>query len=115
MIQGAALKTLMGKYPSIALKILEELSVRLSKAETLIEDISLRSAERRLALALLDFAGGRKEFELPLAKGDLASQLGMTQETFSRKLSLFQDQGLIAAKGQRGIRILNEAGLSRLA
>lgn len=115
MVEGARLKALMGKYPSIALKVVEELSLRLSKAETLIEDLSLRSAERRIALALLGMAQGRVEFNLPISKGDLASQLGMTQETFSRKLSVLQDQGLIAARGQRGIRILDGEGLSRLA
>lgn len=112
MIEGVRLKELMKKYPSIALKVMEELSARLEKAETLIEDINLRSAERRLAQALLSEAGIRREFELALAKGDFASQLGMTQETLSRKLSMFQDQKLIRLKGQRGIVILDEKGLA---
>lgn len=84
----------------------------LEKAETLIGDINLRSAEQRLAQALLSQAGIRREFELALAKGDFASPLGMTQETLSRKLSMFQDQKLIKLKGQRGIVILDEKGLA---
>lgn len=115
MIDGARLKLLMGKYPSIALKVMEELSIRLSKAESLIEDISLRPAENRLAQAILDIAAGRNEFELPTTKGDFASQLGMTQETLSRKLSLLQNQGLIMSRGLRGIVILDEDGLTRAA
>jgi len=114
MIEGPRLKELMKKYPSIALKIMEELSARLEKAETLIEDINLRSAEARLAQALLSEAGIRREFELSLAKGDFASRLGMTQETLSRKLALFQDQGLIRLNGQRGIFILDEKGLAAI-
>ncbi len=115
MIDGVRLKALMGKYPSIALKVMEELSIRLSKAESLIEDISLRPAENRLAQAILDLAEGRSEFELPTTKGDFASQLGMTQETLSRKLSLLQKQKLILTKGLRGIKILDEEGLAKAA
>ncbi|HOI23521.1 MAG: Crp/Fnr family transcriptional regulator [Spirochaetia bacterium] len=115
MIDGARLKSIMSKYPSIALKVMEELSIRLSKAESLIEDISLRPAESRLAQAILDLAAGRSEFELSTTKGDFASHLGMTQETLSRKLTLLQSQGLILAKGLRGIKILDEKRLLKAA
>ncbi len=115
MIDGVRLKVLMSKYPSIALKVMEELSIRLSKAETLIEDISLRPAENRLAQAILDLAEGRNEFDIPITKGDFASQLGMTQETLSRKLSLLQNRGLVLTKGLRGIKILDEEGLKKAA
>ena len=40
-----------------------------------------------------------------MTKGDFASQLGMTQETLSRKLSELEAEGIIALKGQRAIRI----------
>lgn len=48
-IEGQDIKSLMARHPSIAFKILEELSQRLQKAETLVEDISLSSVERRIA------------------------------------------------------------------
>lgn len=112
VVEGSRLKGLMKKYPSIALNVMEELSARLEKAERLIEDINLRSAEQRLAQALLNLAGDRREFELSLTKGDFASQLGMTQETLSRKLSTFQDKGLIGLKGQRRIIVLDAKGLA---
>jgi CRP/FNR family transcriptional regulator len=103
----------MKKYPSIALKVMEELSSRLEKAETLIETINLHSAEQRLAQSILALAGDSTEFELPVTKGDYASQLGMTQETLSRKLSMFQDQGFIELRGQRGIVLRDRKGLSK--
>ncbi len=115
MIEGLALKELMQKYPSIALKVMEELSARLEKAESLIEDINLHSAERRLAGELLTLSDGKSEFTLPLTKGDLASQIGMTQETLSRKLSIFQEQGFIQLRGQRTIIITNRKGLTEQA
>ena len=114
VIKGVALKELMQKYPSIALKVMEELSSRLEKAETLITGINLHSAEERLANMLLELSEGRREFDLALTKGDFASQLGMTQETLSRRLTIFQDQGMIELKGQRTIIILDRKALVRV-
>lgn len=114
VIDGSRLRTLMGKYPPIAFKILEELGRRLERTEQLLENISLHSAERRLAHTLLELAGDRSEIELSLTKGDLASQLGMTQETLSRRLTAFQDLGLIEQVGHRRIRLKNKPGLERI-
>jgi CRP/FNR family transcriptional regulator len=99
------------KYPEISLKVLEELSRRLVRTEQLLEDISLHSVERRLAQALLDLSGEDGEVELEMSKKDLASQIGMTSETLSRKLTSFQEQGLIEQVGQRKIIIKDRAGL----
>jgi len=111
MIEGNRLKALMRNSPSIAIKIMEELSSRLERAETRITDISLLSADERLARSILELAGDRLEFDLALSKGDYASQLGMTQETLSRRLASFQERGLIGLRGQRTILLLDREGL----
>ena len=54
VLQGERLKALMAKYPSIAFKVMDELSRRLEKAENRIEDISLSSVTKRIAGALLE-------------------------------------------------------------
>ncbi len=114
MIDGKKLKGLMLENPSIALKVIEELSRRLESAEELIEDINLLSVEQRLAQALLKLAGEGDEIVLSIRKSDLASQIGMSQETLSRKLSSFQEQGLIGLVGQRKIRILDRGQLAKI-
>jgi len=114
MLDGKRLKELMAKYPSIVFKILEELSRRLEKAENLIESISLSSVEQRVAQALLSLSEGSHEVVLNMKKGDLAFQLGMSQETLSRKLAAFQVQGLITLMGHKRIVIRDRAGLERL-
>lgn len=114
MIDGQKLKELMSKYPSIAFKIMEVLSQRLEKAENLIENINLNTVEQRLAQALLALAQGKKTILLNMTKGDLASQLGMSQETLSRKLANFQEEGLILMEGQRRIKLLKPDLLSLL-
>ncbi len=110
-LQGQKLKELMSKYPSIAFKVMDELSRRLEKAESRIESISLTSVTRRLIDALLELADGKKEINLPMTKGDFASQLGMSQETLSRKLSELQEEGLLRLKGHRKIIILDPDAL----
>lgn len=106
MISGEKLKALMARYPSITFKIMEELSMRLEKAENTIENISLHSVERRIAQNLLDLSEEGKPLKLNMSKGDWASQLGMSQETLSRKLSAFQELGIIKLIGHRVIEIL---------
>jgi CRP/FNR family transcriptional regulator len=114
VIEGSALKTLMGSHPSISLKVMEELSRRLDQAESLIRDIALQSVEQRLARFLLDEAKGASEVRLRTTKGNLASQLGMSQESLSRKLAGFQAKGLIDLKAPRIIAITDRAGLEAL-
>ena len=111
ILQGDELKKLMAKYPSIAFKVMDELSRRLEEAENRIEAISLSSVTKRVAEALVKMSEGKSEIILPMPKGDLASQLGMSQETLSRKLSAFQEEGLIVLKGQRKIIIKDRLGL----
>ncbi len=114
VLQGERLKELMAKYPAIAFKVMDELSRRLEKAESRIEAISLDSSTKRLTEALLELAGDKDEILLPMTKGDLASQLGMTQETLSRQLTALQEKGLIGLKGQRGIILKNRAELEKI-
>lgn len=114
-LQGERIKELMAKHPSIAFKVIDELSRRLEKAENRIEDISLSSVSSRVAGALLEFSKNMREFSLPMAKGDLASQLGMTKETLSRKLAALQEQNLIELIGQRKIIIINREKLEEIS
>ena len=114
ILQGERLKQLMAKYPSIAFKVMEELSRRLEKAENRIEEISLSSVDARIARALLELSEGGDEIVLPMTKGDLASQLGMTQETLSRKLAALQEEGTIKLKGHRRIIIRDRQALEEI-
>ncbi len=114
MIDGKKLKDLMKKYPVIAFKIMEELSQRLEKAEDLIENISLYGVERRLALTLINMANEKGEVNLRMSKKDFASHLGMSQETLSRKLTFFQNMGIIKLIGHRRIILLDIEALRQI-
>ena len=114
VIDGGKLKGLMAKYTSIAFKVLDELSKRLARAEDLIESISLDTVEQRIAAALLDLSGDTDTVTLKITKGDLASALGMSQETLSRKLASLQSNGLIELKGQKQILIKDRTRLANI-
>lgn len=114
IIAGNDLKTLLGKYPHISFKIMEELSNRLEKAENLIENISLHSVEKRLAQTLLNMKDEIGNINLKMSKRDLASLMGMSQETLSRKLTAFVELKIIKLVGHRRIIILNENALEEI-
>lgn len=115
VLQGSKLKELMAKYPSIGFKVMDELSRRLEKAESRIERISLIPVAQRVAEALLELSEDASEIHLPMTKGDLASQLGMSQETLSRNLTDLQDEGLIELVGQRKVIVKNRTKLLALS
>lgn len=114
IIDGNNLKELLEKYPSISLKLLEELSSRLGKAENLIENLGIHDVETRIVKTILDLENDQGEVILKMSKGDLASHIGMSQETLSRKLSYLQEMGWIRLEGHRRIIVLDKESLQEL-
>lgn len=113
MIKQSDLQELLMKFPTISLKILEEFSNRLEQSEKQTARIATEKAETRLALFLAEWADQQQsnEFELPMTKKDLASYLGITPETVSRKLTDFEKMKLIEQKDHKRIKILDLDGL----
>ncbi|MEO3947728.1 Crp/Fnr family transcriptional regulator [Gorillibacterium sp. CAU 1737] len=108
------LQAFLLKYPTIALKILAEFSRRLEASEKQTTLVSTEKVEKRLALYLiecLEQEGAATELTLPMSKKNLASYLGTTPETISRKLVEFENAGFIRQKARRRIEILNLDGL----
>ncbi|HCX62288.1 MAG TPA: Crp/Fnr family transcriptional regulator [Clostridiales bacterium] len=113
IIQGNKIRQLLIQNPEMAIKFLQKYTERIEETEELIEQIGLRDVEQRIANYLfieiennqIINNNGKYEITLPVSKGDLAALIGTTQETLSRKLSLFQDNGWINLKGQRIIEV----------
>ncbi|MCF3943266.1 Crp/Fnr family transcriptional regulator [Oceanobacillus alkalisoli] len=103
------MQLLMKEHPSIALKILEQFSERLDQTEKLIGELSSKDVEMRIATYLVELAEKNQQLDivLPMSKKDLASYLGTTQETVSRRLSTFQTNKWIEQDGHRKIKIMN--------
>lgn len=97
------------KYPAISLKVLTEFSTRLAQTEDRAVAIALESTDTRIAMYLANQseAVGCMDITLEMSRKDLASHLGTTPETVSRKLTEFEQAGWIHQRNQREIDILD--------
>ncbi|WP_308467406.1 Crp/Fnr family transcriptional regulator [Rathayibacter soli] len=114
------------RFPSVAVTMLETLSDRLGDTERQLSSLVGDGAEHRVAHYLLDLAQtagntsqgsttqGATTLQLPIAKKDIASYLGLTPETLSRKLSQFDDAGWIRLHPRRRIDLIDSAALAAL-
>ena len=87
------------------------MSTRLENAESLIERLGLYDSEKRIIVTLLNLADEHGTIHLNMSKRDLASSIGITQETLSRKLSYFQEQNWIKVIGHKVIQIIDRNSL----
>lgn len=113
LVDNKPLKELLKKMPSLSLKMMDELSNRLEKAEALIEYNNLYSADAKVARLLLDLEKEGKVY-FYTTKVNLASQLGITPETFSRKLKEFERLGFIQILNIKMVKIIDKKGLDVL-
>lgn len=97
------------KYPAISLKVLAEFSTRLAQTENQAANIALESTETRIAMYLANEvdAMNSNKITLAMSRKDLASYLGTTPETVSRRLAEFEEAGWIRQTGQREIEVVD--------
>jgi len=103
-------------YPRVAMTMLRSVARRLDATEHQVAEITGRSVESRLgeylvAAAAEAGAAPGSEYRLPMPKKDLASYLGTTPETLSRRLHALADQGLIGLGRGNRVTVLDEPGL----
>lgn len=94
-------------YPEIALGALRLLATRLRKTAMLVESLSLRDVDRRLAALLLAEAdavgtrhGDEMSLELHLTQQQIAARIGSVREVVSRAMARLQDSGLVRLDGK---------------
>lgn len=102
--------------PELAMNMLGLLSVRLRMLVRKIEEVSLKEVPARLAAYLLALPRdrGSDRVRLDIPKGQIALSLGTIQETLSRTLKRFAENGLIAMRG-REITLSAPERLARIA
>ncbi|MGM0901488.1 MAG: Crp/Fnr family transcriptional regulator [Bacillota bacterium] len=109
---------IMAAHPDIAIKLLKEVTKRLAHTENLAQNLATKDPEVRIAQMILEYCQkfGVKDKEgiliqLPITREEIASYVGVTRETISRKLSKFEDLGLISIVGNKQILVRDEYSL----
>lgn len=109
------------EYPEIALAALKLMAGRLRKCAALVEALSLREVDQRLARWLLGEArvrgqrtGNVIEVALVLTNQQIAARIGSVREVVSRALARLQQNGLVTVEG-RTVRITDEDALAVFA
>ena len=99
----------------IAINMIGGLSRFLRQFASQVEQLTFQDVPARLANYLLMLAGDHgRVVNLPIPKGELASNLGTVSETLSRTFRKLSDEGLITVKG-REITILDRDSLEDLS
>lgn len=112
-IQRDDLQELLLKYPSISLKLLSEFSNRIEESEKQQTRYATEKVETRIALFIAESLENKDStiFEFPMSKKDLASYLGTTPETMSRKLNELEEVGLVERISNKKLKVLDLDGL----
>ncbi|SHH51782.1 Crp/Fnr family transcriptional regulator [Clostridium grantii] len=105
---------LIHENPSIIMKVLEYAHDRISTLESLVQTITTKNADTRLAALLINLSENYGvetkfgiEISLPISREDMANYISLTRETLSRKLSAFQSEYIIEVIGTKKIIIKN--------
>lgn len=106
------LRDLARRDVDLLLRLLGASLERLRELTSSLASHGQRGALSRVASYLLGLAGSGALVELPAAKKDVASYLGLTPEAFSRALAVLRSEGAIEVEGQR-LRVLDRSILAR--
>jgi CRP-like cAMP-binding protein len=102
---------ILERHPDVLLKVLKAVGERLEESQEIIKQLSVYSAEQRIAAALIRLAkklGDEKMegmlIQLPFSRQDLAAMTGATVETVSRIMSHFSAEGWVST-GRKWVMI----------
>ncbi len=102
------------RHPQMALAVLQDFAAKLRHLTALVEDLSLRTVEGRLAKLLLDLAAEGDVAPRRMTQQEMAAQLGTVREVVARALAELEREGLIRKERHR-IVITDRAGLEAKA
>lgn len=111
VIDREAILALLEDYPQLAQRVVQRLARRVLHLVSLVEDLSLRTVEARLARYLLERADDQTlERERWATQAEMAARLGTVLDVLNRALHQLAREGLIDVQRHQ-IRILDQEGL----
>lgn len=118
LVRRDAMIRLLDAHPRLARIMIQKLAARVQHLITLVEDLSLRTVEARMARMLL--AGGRQGEDQTVSRrrwatqNEMAARLGTVPDVVSRTLRKLASEGMIEVSRHQ-IKILDIEGLERVA
>lgn len=115
MVRREALLSMMDSYPALARQVVKDLAGRVMHLVRMVEDLSLRSVEARLARLLLEQAeGGLVQRRRWATQSEMAARLGTVPDVVNRALRKLAEAGIIHVDRQK-IQVLDQEALSVVA
>lgn len=108
VIYQSDLQKIMQEYPEVSIRIIQELAQRLNQSEKQIINLSAQNVGTRLAMFLADLVQEENRVTpLPMSKKEIASYIGTTPETLSRKFKVLEEKGLIESLSHNTLKVPN--------
>jgi CRP/FNR family transcriptional regulator len=115
LLDGKKLDTAIGSSLAVCKIMLEIVSERVQHMLQMIEDLSFRSVEARLARAILHYAeenvASRRRWS---TQAEMAAHFGTVPDVLNREIRSLVEKGLIEVE-RTHITILNKEGLKKIA
>ena len=110
-IGRSTMQRLLAAHPKLSQHIIQDFATRIQHLVGLVEDLSLRSVESRLARSLLEGNDGASVQRLKWAtQTEMAARLGTVPEVLNRALRKLVEDGLIEVHRHQ-IKIIDSEGL----
>jgi CRP/FNR family transcriptional regulator, nitrogen oxide reductase regulator len=120
-ISAQNFEKVLSRYPDVTMKVLKAVGQRLEASQEIVKQLSVYTADQRVAAALLRLAkklGEQKPkgvlIQLPFSRQDLAAMTGTTVETVSRVMSRFSAEGWVST-GRKWVSINDFERLEQVA
>jgi CRP/FNR family transcriptional regulator len=114
MINKRDIEMIMSKYPIVASNVIHILAKKTRQLVSLVEELSFKRVNGRLAGILLENAVTDGESGARLTQRDMAAMAGTAREVISRSLKAMEDDGIIGFEKHRLI-IRDREALKRMS
>ncbi|MNO49833.1 cAMP receptor protein [compost metagenome] len=120
LLTKESMDRIMADNPEISIKLLTAVTQRLAHTENLAQNLATKNPDVRVAYTILEFCQkfgrslkGGVLIELPLSREEVASYVGVTRETISRKFSKFEKLGFISLIGNKQMLVKDQEALRK--
>jgi CRP-like cAMP-binding protein len=116
-LERETFRALLETHPSVAMRVIDQLTVRVRDAEDQIEIMMLRDTQSKVVSALLklvrDATRSDAEAELRVTPVELSTRVGLDVDTVKRAVQRLREQGYVRITGEK-VELPDVAALRKL-